>query len=149
MMKMNWANATACMVLVGLLAGCSASPGGGGGQAVAPVPTEAAMLEGEAASPAAEALFLVDGVSAELDDIEDGFILTRVDAYLAEDATVAQINAALEELDGVIVGMAPGSQTLTMHAATCAAFPSRGSPAPTATSFPLTSCWSTAWWPRR
>ena len=68
-------------------------------------PTEGVLLEGPPDTPASDALFDLPEPFVAPEDIEDGLILTRLNAVLSTGATVGDVNAALESIGGRIVGM--------------------------------------------
>lgn len=53
-------------------------------------------------------------VPAAASDVVDGLILTKLDALLTRDATVAQVDAALARIGGDIVHMSAGSRSVTI-----------------------------------
>ena len=96
-------------LMLTMLSGCDPSTrAGGGGEVQEPAPTEVPALEGDQDSAALQAPLDVPPVSVRSADIEHSFILTRLDAHLADDATVEQINTALGELDAASVFGAAG-----------------------------------------
>src|SRR5262245_55563226 len=77
-------------------------------------PPEGIVLQGSPWSPAVGAIATVPPVAVDAAEIEDGVILTRLDLHLVPGATVAQINAALQSVNGGIVSMMHGQPTLTI-----------------------------------
>ena len=72
------------------------------------------LLEGAADELALTALTSLPPVAADMNDIVNGVILTRLDAAFDAEATVGQINAALSAINGRIAGMQPGQPFLVV-----------------------------------
>jgi hypothetical protein len=66
------------------------------------------LLSGPPDDPAIDWLVLEAPTPAEPEDILDGILLTRIVAFIRADATVGQVNAALDVIGGRIVSMRPG-----------------------------------------
>jgi hypothetical protein len=86
-------------------------------------PAEGVLLEGDPSDLAVDRLVVEGPLAAAPGDLQDGFLLTRIDLTIAGDATVGQVNGALAAVGGGIVGMRPGVLTLTV------AVPRQSSPA--------------------
>ena len=81
-----------------------------------PQPASVTELAGEPDDPAIDALFDVAPLSAPAEAIDaEGYIPTRIDVYLEEDATIAQVNAALDATGGAIVTMITGGHAVTVE----------------------------------
>lgn len=89
------------------------NPGGRAG-AIAFNVLEGILLPGSPAATASTATTDLLGTGVESSKIQDHVILTRLDLYLAPAATVAELNAALRLVQGGIVSMARGFDTLTI-----------------------------------
>ena len=72
------------------------------------------LLPGNPNAAATSAVTNLLAVAATESDIQAGVILTRLEADIAADATVAQVNAALVRVRGGIVSMLAGSLGLTI-----------------------------------
>src|SRR5688572_7207992 len=72
------------------------------------------LLEGEPDSPALQALTKRTAHPAAPANVVDGLILTRLDVYLASDATVGQVNVALAMVEAGIMTMDPGLPSFTV-----------------------------------
>jgi hypothetical protein len=77
-------------------------------------PAEGIVLPGPPSTLARAALTNLPPRGADPADIVSGVIMSRLDVRLAPDATVGQVNAALEHVGGGIVTMHPGSLGITI-----------------------------------
>lgn len=75
---------------------------------------EGILLPGDPAGLAQNAISTRAPVGVGDEVVQDGLILTRLDVHLSPMATVAQVNAALELVDGGIVSMLHGLLTVTI-----------------------------------
>ena len=75
---------------------------------------EGMLLQGAPDSLAVDALFDIDPVGVPDNEIEDRLIVTRLDVYVEGDATVAQVNSALEGVGGGIVTMRRNFPAITV-----------------------------------
>ncbi len=96
----------AFVVVAGLTAWVVLRPGGD--------PDGPQLLVGDPASLALEALVDQAQQPAAPGDIVNGLILDRLDVAIAADATIGQVNAALEAVGGGIVSMHAGLPALTI-----------------------------------
>ncbi|MCK4827095.1 PKD domain-containing protein, partial [bacterium] len=76
---------------------------------------EGVLLSGEPAILAVDAIY-DKPPKADVDpsEVENGIIMTRLEVYLSPDATVGQVNDALDSVGGEIVSMAEGDLALTV-----------------------------------
>ncbi len=72
------------------------------------------LLSGDPTTPAVNAIYNLPAVAVDESQIEDDIIMTRLDVYLALDATVGQVNDALVQVNGGIVTMRMGLHTVTI-----------------------------------
>ncbi len=84
------------------------------GDPVIPGPAEGVLLQGQPGDLAISALTDMFPIPALDADIENGVILTRVDVALLGDATVGEVNSALQSVGGGIVGMRAGFPTVVV-----------------------------------
>lgn len=75
---------------------------------------DAMPLPGIRTAPAIDAMVDMTPQPAEPGDIVNGLILTRLDVVIAADATVGQVNDALNAIDGSIVAMRAGFPIMTV-----------------------------------
>ncbi|MBK7091473.1 MAG: S8 family serine peptidase [bacterium] len=74
------------------------------------------MLTGVPSSPAIDAVYDFPHIPAKEDEIDiDGFMRTRLDCVLNPSATIQQVNAALTEIDALIVGMDSSNIFMTLE----------------------------------
>lgn len=106
------------LALLVLLVGCNEQPVGIEDPDPDPIPavTEGVRLEGVADSPALSATREVGPEPVPSSEIDDGFMRTRLRAVIAPDATVAEVNEALDLHDVGIVTMRPGLHAVTLVA---------------------------------
>ncbi len=71
-------------------------------------PTEGVLLEGPLEGNAFEAITTLPGGPVPPDDVDNGLILTRLNVAVRRDATIGEINGALEGIGALIVGMREG-----------------------------------------
>ena len=71
-------------------------------------------LPGQDSTRAIESTFTVLADSVRADEMKNGIFLSRLDAYIDSDASVGQINAVLDKINGQIVAMLPGSGAITI-----------------------------------
>ena len=108
-----------CLLLAALIFGCGSDPAGPGGDPDPdpdPEPNpDGVLLEGDDADEAAEALVeLPPSPVDETDVLEDRLLTTRLVAFLDPEATVAEVNQALEAAGARIVSMLPDHLFLTL-----------------------------------
>ncbi len=72
------------------------------------------LLSGPPTDPAMDRLVFQAPIPAQPEDAVDGVLLTRVMAFIAADATVAEVNAALDAVGGRIVSMRPGEPGISV-----------------------------------
>lgn len=72
------------------------------------------LLAGSAQSLAVDSTFKLPPIPVDASEVENGVILTRVDVHFLPDATVADVNAALQRVDGGIVSMLPRFPSVTI-----------------------------------
>ncbi len=108
-------------VLLPLLAsglGCGeramAPSGGTDAPEFLPPDPDGMLLPGEAADRAVEAVVSLQATPVSPADIEGGRLKTRIRAVIHPDATVAEVNAALEAEDAAIVSMGAGNPTVIL-----------------------------------
>jgi len=89
------------------------NPGGQSGSIAFQI-IEGVLLPGAASALASTAETVRLPTSANRADIDDGLILTRLDVRITPDATVGQVNAALQAVNGGIDSMHPGGLALTI-----------------------------------
>ena len=77
-------------------------------------PSGPTMLPGSPASPALAAITDLMPVPAADADVIDGTILTKLDVWLEDRATVGQVNAALAGIGARIVAMKAGGHAITV-----------------------------------
>lgn len=88
---------------------------GGGGSGGDPQPdVDGVLLEGQDNALALSAIVDMFPIPADEADIEDDLLLSRLDVAIAADATVGEVNAALEAIDARIVGMRAGFPVLAI-----------------------------------
>jgi hypothetical protein len=96
--------------MLGLLAACGGGGGGGGGNTA---PTDG-RLSGADSATALSAVTDFAPQPAAADDVVNGLILGRLDVVFAADASVGQVNAALDSVGASIVAMRAGSAAMTV-----------------------------------
>jgi hypothetical protein len=96
--------------MLGLLAACG---GGGGGSGGGPAPSDGRLSGADSAAALAAVTDQASQPAAEA-DIVNGLILSRLDVVFAADATVGQVNAALDGVGASIVAMRAGSPVLSI-----------------------------------
>jgi len=100
---------SSCLLLCALIFGCSSDPAGpSGGPDPDPDPDpnpDGVLLEGESGDDAVDALVELPPSPAPDEEIDAGLLTTRLVAVLNPDATVGQINAALDAAGARIVSM--------------------------------------------
>ncbi|HXH28301.1 MAG TPA: hypothetical protein VNL37_04610, partial [Candidatus Polarisedimenticolia bacterium] len=72
------------------------------------------LLEGDPSSPALAATFDLDDAGADPNDVVNGVIMTRLDVRFDPQATVGEVNDALDLVDGGIVAMAQGEPFMSI-----------------------------------
>ncbi len=72
------------------------------------------LLDGDTDSSARDALKHMSVVGVEPDDVDDGLIMVRLDAWISPDATVGDVNEALEQSNARIVTMDPQNPAATL-----------------------------------
>lgn len=77
-------------------------------------PAVGVLLSGADTDRALDRLASMAPLPADPADLAGGFLLTRIDLVLAEDATVGQVNAALGSVGGGIVSMEPGINAVVL-----------------------------------
>jgi hypothetical protein len=98
-----------------LLVSCGGGGSGGSSPGGDPQPeVEGVLLEGQASALALSAIVDMFPIPADPADIEDDLLLSRLDVAIAADATVGEVNAALEAIDARIVGMRAGLPVLAI-----------------------------------
>ena len=97
------------MLLYGLVVALSLGACGGGVSSAG-----SAALDGAADASAVAALSDKAAEPAEASDIVDGLMLTRLDVALAADATVGQVNSALQRVGARITAMRSRHPTITV-----------------------------------
>ena len=97
------------LIVAALLSAC-----GGGSSAPVPPLGGGVLLLGAPSTLAVNALISLPPVGVDQSQIENGVIKTRLDLRIAPDATVSQINAALESVGARIVTMQPNSLGITV-----------------------------------
>jgi hypothetical protein len=75
---------------------------------------EGILLPGNPSARAVDATFDLAPIAVDASRIANGVIMTRLDLHLLPDATVADVNAALQGVDGGIVTMLRGFPALTI-----------------------------------
>lgn len=82
------------------------------GSPAGPGPAEGVLLQGDPGSPAIDAFPTLDPPPVARTDLEGSYILDRVTIYVAHEATVGEVNAALVSVGAGIVSAEPGRDWL-------------------------------------
>lgn len=77
-------------------------------------PPQGVLLQGDPGGLAIDATTDMPPVGVDAGEIQDGVILTRLDLNLAPGATVGQVNAALQSVNGGVVSMSHGLPILSI-----------------------------------
>ena len=97
------------IVMIGLMSGC--------GKPEDAAAIDNGLITGAAESSAVDSVSTREPKAASPVDREKGVILTRLDVVLEPQATIGQVNAALESIDARIVTSEPGSPFVTVEVA--------------------------------